>query len=196
MKPALLSNSNYGHYLRYSDSTPSCIICSAYMHICNHGLTIPLPHLSRMERDTLQKSISIFRWISLDRFFATQPFGVAPCAGLFQMRQQEAGVDMFFFIGIDMLKKLKIVILTLSGRRRSGAEQIPISHRPRSVSVRGGGASGLGWKYEVQLLNSCSCQSFLFYNIFYISYHIISFSSMYFSPPANPDIRSTTGMKT
>ena len=68
MKPALLSNSNYGHYLRYSDSTPSCI--------CNHGLTIMLQHLSRMERDTLQKSISIFRWISLGNFFATQPFGV------------------------------------------------------------------------------------------------------------------------
>ena len=186
MKPALLSNSNYGHYLRYSDSTPSCI--------CHHGLTIMLQHLSRMERDTLQKSISIFRWISLDRFFATQPFVVAPCAGLFQMRQQEAGVDMFFFIGIDVLMKFKI--LTLSGRRRSAAEQIPISHRPRLVSVRGGGASGLGWKYEVQLLNSCSCQSFLFYNIVYISYHIISFSSMYFSPPANPDIRRTTGMKT
>ena len=97
VKPALLSNSNYGHYLRYSDSTPSCI--------CNHGLTIMLQHLSRMERDTLQKSISIFRWISLDRFFATQPFGVAPCAGLFQMRQQEAGVDMLFFIGIDVLMK-------------------------------------------------------------------------------------------
>ena len=48
-----------------------------------------------------------------------------------------------------MLKKLKIGILTLSGRRRSAAEQIPISHRPRLVSVRGGGASGLGWKYEI-----------------------------------------------
>ena len=139
VKPALLSNSNYGHYLRYSDSTPSCI--------CHHGLTIMLQHLSRMERDTLQKSISIFRWISLDRFFATQPFVVAPCAGLFQMRQQEAGVDMFFFIGIDVLMKFKI--LTLSGRRRSAAEQIPISHRPRLVSVRGGGASGLGWKYAI-----------------------------------------------
>ena len=69
------------------------------------------------------------------------------------------------------------MIVTLSGRRRSAAEQIPISHRPRLVSVRGGGASGLGWKYEVQLLNSCSCQSFLFYNIVYIIFINVFFTS-------------------
>ena len=88
--------------------------------ICHHGLTIMLQHLSRMESDTLQKSISLFRWISLDRFFATQqPFGVASCAGLFQMRQQEAGVDMLFFIGIDVLMKdcdYTNIIVEYSGR--------------------------------------------------------------------------------